>query len=109
MKKLCLLFQDISSPETFLKKLFLLYTILHPILTSQRLKTKENIKSFFLTCKRNIINPDSGPGRYRVFKDGVQIEICRGSVEENESGNCLVQAIKTINIKVIYMIAEAWN
>jgi hypothetical protein len=31
-------------------------------------------------------------------------------LEKMESGNCLVQAIKTINIKeVIYMIAEAWN
>jgi hypothetical protein len=31
-------------------------------------------------------------------------------VEKTESGNGLVQAIKTINIKeVIYMIAEAWD
>jgi hypothetical protein len=31
-------------------------------------------------------------------------------MEKTESGNGLVQAIKTINIKVvIYMIAEAWD
>jgi hypothetical protein len=31
-------------------------------------------------------------------------------LEKTESGNGLVQAIKTINIKeVIYMIAEAWD
>jgi hypothetical protein len=43
---------------------------------------KGNIKVVF-TCKCNIINSANGPGRYRVFKEKVQVEICGGSVGEN--------------------------
>jgi hypothetical protein len=44
---------------------------------------KSKYKNSCFTCKCNIINSASGLGRYRVFKEKVQTEICRGSVGEN--------------------------
>jgi hypothetical protein len=74
---------------------------------------KRKCKHSFLICKCNIINSANGPGRYRVFKEKEQgkfVGVLLDKKEKTESGNGLVQDIKTINIKeIIYMIAEAWD
>jgi hypothetical protein len=75
MKNLCLLFQDILSPETFLKKLL----DNAPSHTNESELKKMKYKSSVFTCKCNIINSASGPLHYRVL----QAEICGSYIEEN--------------------------